>query len=74
MRARRQQAGMGAIGMIISMLIVLALAMLYLKNSAPGQAKGGPPTTALDATKRRAQEFEEQQKKHFDDLQRELAE
>jgi hypothetical protein len=70
----RATAGWGAIGVIISMLIVLVLVMLYLKGSGPGAAPGGPPTAALEATKRRAQEFQEQQKKHFEDLQRQLAE
>jgi hypothetical protein len=67
-------AGWGAIGVIISMLIVLALAMLYLKGSGPGSPQGGPPTAALEAAKRRAQEFQEQQRKHLEELQQQLAE
>jgi hypothetical protein len=55
------------------MLIVLALAVLYLKGSGPASTQG-PPTAALEATKRRAQEFQEQQKKHFEELQHQLAE
>jgi hypothetical protein len=69
-----RQAGWGAIGMIISMLIVLFLVMLYLKGSGSESAKGGPPTAALEATKQRAHEFEEQQKRHLEDVQRQLAE
>ena len=57
-----RQAGWGAIGMIISMLIVLVLVMIYLKGAGSESAKGGPPTAALEATKQRAHEFEEQQK------------
>jgi len=71
---RRQQEGWGAIGMIVSMLIVLFLVMLYLRGSGSDAAKGGPPTAALEATKQRAHEFEEQQKKHFEDVQRQLTE
>ena len=69
-----RQAGWGAIGMIISMLIVLFLLMIYLKGSGSESAKGGPPTAALEATKQRAHEFEEQQKKHLEDVQKQLAE
>jgi hypothetical protein len=72
--SRERQAGWGAIGMIISMLIVLFLLMIYLKGSGSESAKGGPPTAALEATKQRAHEFEEQQKKHLEDVQKQLAE
>jgi hypothetical protein len=59
---------------ILSMLIVLALAVLYLKGSGPGSPKGGPPTAALESAKRRAHEFQEQQKEHFEELQRQVLE
>jgi hypothetical protein len=71
---RSAPGGWGAIGMIISMLIVLFLVMLYLKGSGSDPAKGGPPTAALEMTKQRAHEFEEQQKRHDEELKRQLAE
>jgi hypothetical protein len=72
-RSRDQHAGWGAIGMIISMLIVLFLVMIYLKGAGSDPVKGGPPTAALEATKQRAHEFEEQQKKHLEDVEKQLA-
>ena len=60
--------------MIISMLIVLLLVVIYLKGSGSGSAKGGPPAAALEITKQRAHEFEEQQRKHLEEVQKQLAE
>jgi hypothetical protein len=54
------------------MLIVFVLIVLYLRTYTPGGAKGGPAGSALDAAKKQAQNFEEQQKRRIEQM-REVA-
>jgi hypothetical protein len=58
------------IALVISMLIVFALMISYLRNSASSASgsRDGPVGT-LDAVKRRASDFEEQQRRRMEDLQ-----
>jgi hypothetical protein len=53
----------------VGMLIVFILIVLYVRAFAPGNAKGGPPATALDAARKQAQNFEDQQKKRLEQMQ-----
>jgi hypothetical protein len=57
---------------VVAMLIVFVLIVLYLRTYTPGGAKGGPAGSALDAARKQAQNFEEQQKKRLEQM-REVA-
>jgi hypothetical protein len=75
MTMRTSRSGFASLAAIaLSMLIVLVLVMLYMHTFLPTGPKGGPAGGALEAAKTRAHDFEEQQKRHLDDLQRQLAE
>ena len=54
---------------VVAMLIVFVLIVLYLRSNAPGGAKGGPAGSALDAARKQAQSFEDQQKKRLEQMQ-----
>jgi hypothetical protein len=70
---RRNPLGQASlIVMVISMLIAFALIASYLRTSTSTGDKGGPVGT-LDAVKQKANEFEEQQRRHMEELQREVA-
>ena len=74
MRDPGRSPGFGSVVVIaVSMLITLVLVVLYLRAFLPTGPKGGPAGGALEAAKRQAQNFEEQQKRHIDDLNRQLA-
>jgi hypothetical protein len=73
---RRDAFGHGGfaslIAIVISMLIMFALLASYLRSSTSTGTKAGPVQT-LDAVKQKANAFEEQQRHHMEDLQREVA-
>jgi len=70
MRRNRAQSGFASlVAIALSMLIVLVLVMMYMKTFLPTGPKGGPAGGALEAAKVRAHDFEEQQKRRFEDLQ-----
>jgi hypothetical protein len=72
-RQRSREGGFGSlVVVVISMLIAYALITLYLREFTPSGPKGGPAGT-LDAVRKQAQSFEEQQRKRFEELQREAA-
>jgi hypothetical protein len=54
---------------VVAMLIVFVLIVLYLRTYTPGGAKGGPAGSALDAARKQAQSFEDQQKKRLEQMQ-----
>jgi hypothetical protein len=54
---------------VVAMLIVFVLIVVYLRTNTPGGAKGGPAGTALDAAKKQAQNFEDQQNKRLEQMQ-----
>jgi len=58
----------GVIVLVISMLIVFALVISYLRTSTSAASKEGPVGT-LDNVKRRANEIEEQQRQRMDEMQ-----
>lgn len=65
---RPSVSGLGAITVVISLLITLLLLVFYLRASVSGGPKGSPPATALEAAKRQAQVFEEQQRKRLEQM------
>ena len=73
--AENRSAGFGSVVVIaVSMLITLVLIMLYMRTFLPAGPKGGPAGGALEAAKRQAQNFEEQQKRHIEDMNRQVGE
>ena len=54
---------------VVAMLIVFVLIVLYLRSNVPGGVKGGPAGSALDAAKKQAQSFDDQQKKRLEQMQ-----
>ena len=73
--AANRSAGFGSVVVIaVSMLLTLVLVMLYMRTFLPTGPKGGPAGGALEAAKRQAQNFEEQQKRHLEDMNRQLGE
>jgi hypothetical protein len=70
MTHRLGSRGFGSLAaIVVGMLIVFILIVLYVRAFAPGNAKGGPPATALDAARKQAQNFEDQQKKRLEQMQ-----
>jgi hypothetical protein len=55
-------AGFGFVSILLSLLILCALVVFYLRDSIATGPKGGAPGGALEASKIRAQEFEAQQR------------
>ncbi len=73
MTPKRGPGGFASLAaIVVGMLIVFVLIVLYLRTYTPGGAKGGPAGSALDAAKKQAQNFEEQQKKRLEQM-REVA-
>ena len=67
-RQRSRQAGFGSlVAIVISMLIAFALITLYLRTATSPGSKDGPIGT-LDAVKKQAKGFEEQQNRRLEDL------
>jgi hypothetical protein len=60
--------GFGAISILISLVIVALLVVFYLQESTALGPKGGAPGGALEATKIRAQQFEDQQKQRLEQM------
>jgi len=63
-----REAGFGSLVMVIvSMLIAYALITLYLRTFTPSGTKEGPAGT-LESVKKQAHDFDEQQRRHLEDL------
>ena len=56
------------IGILIAALITVALVVLYLKSSMPSPAQLQQQHGAIDHAREQAQVVEQQQKKHFQEL------
>jgi competence protein ComGC len=61
--------GFGSVVMIVvSMLIGFLLIVFYLREFVPSSGPGGGPKGTVDAVKRQAQAFEEQQRRRLEQM------
>ena len=71
---RRSSAGQASLIVIVgSMLLVAVLVALYMRSAGQQGAKDGPAASALDAAKRQAASFEDQQQKRLQEMDRQTA-
>jgi len=68
----RGELGSGLVSLIVAMLICFALMVIYLRQAAPVDPKGGVQGGALGAARKQAQNFEDQQQRRLDEM-REIA-
>lgn len=66
--AHRTSRGFSFISIVLSLLIGFALMVLYLKAFTPVGPKGGTQGGALEAARKQAENFEEQQKKRLQEI------
>ena len=73
MNPLRSPSGFGFVSLIVSLLILFLLMTVYLREFTSKGPKGGPAVTAVEATKERAAQVEQQQeerKREMDDAVR----
>jgi len=61
MRRLRSRDGFGFVSLIVSLLILYLLMTVYLREFTSTGPKGGPAVTAIEATKQKAREVDQQQ-------------
>ncbi len=61
-------SGLSFVSLVVSLLIGFVLIALYLKAFSPAGAKGGLQGSALEAARKQAENFEEQQKKRLKEM------
>jgi hypothetical protein len=64
------EAGFSLVSLVLAMLICLALVVIYLREAAPVDSKGGVPGGALRAARSQARNFEEQQQKRLEEMRK----
>lgn len=63
-RGARGSGSLAAI--VVGMLLIFVLIVLYLRAFTPSGPKGGPAGSALEAARKQAQNFEEEQRKRLE--------
>ena len=73
MNPLRSTQGMSFVSLIVSLLIIFLLMTIYMREFTSNGPKGGPAVTAIEVTKQRAAEVNQQQqerKQEMDDALR----